>query len=317
MYRAFARGSNIRHACAAVALLGACLPAPANLDAEAASRLSGPEAPSVRPSPVTGPSTNGLAYDAAVEPDPARVAGFAASRPHVIDGAVADAIVLLRGGVCSGTPISGTVYVVTAAHCVLTESGDVTRRTIMRGGNAYTAVEVLVDANYHDHPTSQLDAAVLVMDQVIPGPATRVGAALPDIGEVWLAGFQPVDGSGELLRGHRHDDHPLLSASTGVPVEVSYRPAGCVDSAASLDVSPARVMVSCGLVPGASGGGLFSERDGELVLVGIVSTVTADLTANGVVPLAALHELLEHPDRYMHGFSPQHVHHEQVLHEHP
>jgi len=38
------------------------------------------------------------------------------------------------------------------------------------------------------------------------------------------------------------------------------------------------------------------------VLVGILSTVTADLSANGVVPLASLHELLEHPDRYAHGF---------------
>ena len=59
----------------------------------------------------------------------------------------------------------------------------------------------------------------------------------------------------------------------------------------------------CGLIPGASGGGLFVVNDGELVLVGILSTVTNDLTANGIVPLASLHELLEHPDRYTHRFA--------------
>ena len=62
------------------------------------------------------------------------------------------------------------------------------------------------------------------------------------------------------------------------------------------------MIVPCGLVPGASGGGLYAEQDGELVLVGILSTVTADQTANGVVPLASVQELLEHPDRYAHGF---------------
>ena len=58
--------------------------------------------------------------------------------------------------------------------------------------------------------------------------------------------------------------------------------------------------VHCGLIPGASGGGLFVVNDGQLVLVGILSTVTNDLTANGIVPLASLQELLEHPDRYAH-----------------
>jgi hypothetical protein len=70
-------------------------------------------------------------------------------------------------------------------------------------------------------------------------------------------------------------------------------------------------------VPGASGGGLFTENDGELVLVGIVSTVTADLRANGVVPMTALHELLDHPDLYRHEFSTQHMHREQVPADRP
>ena len=80
----------------------------------------------------------------------------------------------------------------------------------------------------------------------------------------------------------------------------------------ALKVSAARVTVPCGLVPGASGGPLFTEIDGKLVLVGILSTVTADQSTNFIVPLAAVHELLAHPELYAHGFSTEHVHHEQA-----
>ena len=317
MHGTSGRRPSVRRAWTAAALVVVSVAAPTNFDAEAAGTSIGAEAPSVRPASITGPTANESAHDNVVDPDRPRHGGFAASRPHLLDGTIADAIVRLRGGACSGTPISGTVYVVTAAHCVLTESGDVTRRTIVRDNAIYTAVAVLVDTHYHDHPTSQLDAAVLVMDQVIPGPATRVGSALPDSGAVSLAGFQPVDADGRLLRGRRLDDHLLPHTSAGIPAEVSYRPAGCIDSAASLDVSAARVMVPCGLVPGASGGGLFTELDGELVLVGILSTVTADLSANGVVPLTALRELMEHQESFRHGFSSQRVHREQVPNERP
>jgi hypothetical protein len=45
---------------------------------------------------------------------------------------------------------------------------------------------------------------------------------------------------------------------------------------------------------------MFTDVDGALVLVGIVSTVTLDLTSNGIVPLQALRELLRHPEKYWH-----------------
>ena len=71
-------------------------------------------------------------------------------------------------------------------------------------------------------------------------------------------------------------------------------------------------MMPCGLVPGASGGGLYTEVNGEIELVGILSTVTADHTANGIVPLASLQELLNNPERYTHGFGGGNAHHEQT-----
>jgi hypothetical protein len=218
----------------------------------------------------------------------------APEQPHLLHDPVGGLVVRLVGNVCSGTPITGTVYVVTAAHCVLTEDGSVTQRTVVRDHIRYPAVAVLVDTDYHDHPSEDLDAAVLIMAQVIPGPSVPVGAALPDTGSVTLAGFQPIDSNGSLLRGPRG----AIARGTALP----YRPAGCVDQADELDVSPERVFVPCGLVPGASGGGVFAEQDGETVLVGILSTVTADQSSNGVVPLSSLQELLAHPDRYAHGF---------------
>ena len=212
-------------------------------------------------------------------------------------------IVRVRGWNCSGTPITGTRYVVTAAHCVLTPTGEVTSRTIERDGIRYTAEAVLVDTGYHHDPNPQLDAAVLVMAEEIPGPSARLGSALPTTGEVTLAGLQPIDGDGTLLRGNSPDDRPLPTDATGNRTTVKHLTAGCVEAVSSLKVTPTRVTVHCGLIPGASGGGLFVVNDGQLVLVGILSTVTNDLTANAIVPLASLHELLEHPDRYTHRFA--------------
>ena len=55
--------------------------------------------------------------------------------PRVIGGDVADVLIRVRGGAfCSGTPISGTVYVVTAAHCVLDHEGRVAPRSVVRDG---------------------------------------------------------------------------------------------------------------------------------------------------------------------------------------
>jgi hypothetical protein len=233
------------------------------------------------------------------------------ARPHLLDGDVADVLVRLVGSVCSGTPITGTVYIVTAAHCVLTESGEITQRTVVRDHHRYPAVDVLLDTDYLEHPSEERDAAVLVMAEVIPGPSARVGSALPESGQVTLAGFQPIDSDGSLSRGHRSAVRPLPNGRTEAPVAAPYRPAGCVDAVQSLDVWPARVMVPCGLVPGASGGGLFIEDNGRLMLVGILSTVTADLSANGIVPLESLRKLLEHPDLYGNGFTTGRLHREQ------
>ncbi len=257
------------------------------------------------------PAAGAAAREQVVVAESTGTVDSALTQPHVLDDAFADVLVRLVGSVCSGTPITGTVFVVTAAHCVLTESGEVTQRTVVRDHHRYPAVNVLVDTDYFEHPSEALDAAVLIMAEEIPGPSAGIGSALPASGQVTVAGFQPLASDGTLLRSHRPSTHVVPKGASGTPDALPYAPAGCVESVRSLDVSPARVMVPCGLVPGASGGGLYTEHNGELELVGILSTVTADQSANGIVPLASLQKLLEHPDRYGDGFTTRHAHREQ------
>ena len=225
------------------------------------------------------------------------------TQPHVLlDDEVAEVLVRVRGSsACSGTPITGTRLVITAAHCVLDGAGEVTAVTVVRDGMEHTPRAVLVDPRYFAAPGPHLDAAVLVLDRAIPGAAATLGEALPTQGIVTLAGFQPIDTDGTLLRGTTYDNRPTPKGVTGGFVEIESLPSGCVDRASSIEVAPDELKIGCGLIPGASGGGLFAESGGNVVLLGIISTVGRDLSYNGVTPLAAVRELLNHPSEYTHA----------------
>jgi hypothetical protein len=221
--------------------------------------------------------------------------------PHVLDTNAGDTIVRVSGStVCSGTPLTGTKFVVTAAHCVLDEDGAIADRTTVRRGDVdYLPVSIVVDPRYHNSPDPLFDAAVLVMDQGIPGPSATLADRLPTEGTVTVAGLQPLDTDGSLLRGTRSDNRPSRrGVEHGIMIQAA--PAGCVHAASDVEITHHQVNVPCGLIPGASGGGLFVERNGELMLAGIISTVAYDLTYNGLVPLAALRHLLQHPIPYTH-----------------
>ena len=222
-------------------------------------------------------------------------------RPHVLDGDVAEILVRVHGSsACSGTPIVDTALVITAAHCVLDDAGEVTAVTVVRDGVEYTPQAVLVNTRYHETQSTLLDAAVLVMRHVVPGPAARLGDTLPTQGLVTLAGFQPIDTDGTLLRGTRYGQRPMPKGVTGGVVQIESLPSGCVERASAIEVADDQLKISCGLIPGASGGGLFAEQGGELVLLGVTSTVGRDLSYNGLTPLAAVHALLDHPGDFTH-----------------
>ena len=83
-------------------------------------------------------------------------------------------------------------------------------------------------------------------------------------------------------------------------ITIESAPAGCTVPTGSLSVSDSRMDIPCGLLPGASGGGVFIELDGTIVLVGIVSTVSVEVSSYGVVPQESLDELLRDQARYRH-----------------
>jgi hypothetical protein len=229
------------------------------------------------------------------------------SRPHVLDTPAGEVIVRVRGSaLCSGTPLTGTKFVVTAAHCVLDENGAVDGHTrVLRDGVTYTPVSVLVNPEYHSSPSPPLDAAVLVMDHIISGPSATLADLFPTERLVTVAGLQPLDTDGSLLRGTRVDNRPHPGGAKHGIFEIATAAAGCVHLAADAEIINDNVRVPCGLIPGASGGGLFVERNGELILAGIISTVSWDLAYNELVPLTALHQLLQHPIPYTHDLTAE------------
>ncbi len=99
---------------------------------------------------------------------------------------------------------------------------------------------MLVNPAYHDSPSPLLDAAVLVMDQVIPGPSATLGHEFPTEGPVTVAGFQPLDTDGSLLRGTRYDNRPLPQGANGGVVTIDSACAGCVQPASDAEITKAR-----------------------------------------------------------------------------
>ena len=132
---------------------------------------------------ATGSVSVGFA-DTLFVPDEQVAAGAqvgAFSRPAVLNTRVADVLVRVRGGAnCSGTPILGGTLVVTAAHCVIDDNGQVAAsRTVVRDGESYKPAAVLVNRQYHDLRHVRLDAAVLVMSEAIPARQRISGSGFP------------------------------------------------------------------------------------------------------------------------------------------
>ena len=189
---------------------------------------------------------------------------------------------------------------VTAAHCVLDTNGRVAAtQIVLSDGSERAANAVFVNVDYHDAPSPRLDAAVLVMAEILPGPAAIISDRLPEHGSVTVAGLQPIDTDGSVLRGTTVHDRPQPHRATGPVVRIDSAPAGCILDRAELIVTD-QLSAPCGLIPGASGGGLFAERGEDILLLGIISTVANDLTSNGLTPIATIHTLLADPGSYRH-----------------
>ena len=143
---------------------------------------------------------------------------------------------------------------VTAAHCVIDDDGEVAgSRTVLRHGVAYSVEAVLINPEYRDSPIPRFDAAVLVLDRIIPGPSATLGDAFPADGLATLAGLQPLDTDGSLLRGTRYDNRPHPSGATGVVTRIRSAAVGCESPVTALEITESQWRVPCGLIPGRVG----------------------------------------------------------------
>lgn len=214
----------------------------------------------------------------------------------------ADLLVRVRGvGVCSGSPIVGTNYVVTAAHCVLDPmTGTIGSRydlRVERDSQRYDIVEVLVDTTPRDGVDAANDAAVLVMETSVPGPGIHLPSSA-SFSSATLVGFQSLDSDGTWLRGNNYDDLDRIKGASAGIVYISSAPAACTVPTAMIESRKGFSWIPCGMIPGGSGGPFVKDSASGYQLVGVLSTVSYNLTHNGITPAAKVIELLENQDTY-------------------
>jgi hypothetical protein len=243
---------------------------------------------------------------------------FATSQPSVSEPRFATAeeasiLVRVRGqGVCTGAPIMGTKYVVTAAHCVLDKkTWELSTRYDVRveyNDQRFDVDHVLVDleAQPHDgamHP--EIDVAVLVLRTEIPGVGVELGVDKDALSGATLVALQTLATKDSFLRptDYKSLKAPKGASNSGV-ITYEAAPAACTVSAPEIEVREAGYLqIPCGMIPGGSGGPMIVKHAGKFILVGVLSTVNFELTSNGIAPVSAVARLLASPEKFMHDFA--------------
>jgi len=191
--------------------------------------------------------------------------------------------------------------VVTAAHCVVEKyTNKIGARydlRVERDGIRYDISEVLVDTAKTDRFNPAADVAILVLHEPVEGPGLLLTDSFTPEETATLIGYQPSSSEGSWLRGltySSHQDHMSSILKNHVPM-----PAACSLSDTDFKWSKNQHWwVSCGMVPGASGGPLIKSTPSGPALVGVTSSVDFELKFNGVVPVSKIHSLLDNQDAY-------------------
>jgi hypothetical protein len=221
-------------------------------------------------------------------------------------------VVTVRGvGICTGAPIEGTRFVVTAAHCLLDrETGEISTRhdlRVERDGTRYDIESVIVDpSSAVGRVVPARDAAILILTTRVHGRGVRIapvgvrgvdGYPVPadaSGGLAVLIGHQPVDVEGRFHRGKDYHDRRTLGGASPGAVYVGHVTAAC--DTFTHTRRDGFLLYPCGMVPGGSGGPVL-ER-GTNRLLGVISSVNRELTWNGVTPVDEIVRLLEREERY-------------------
>ncbi len=177
-------------------------------------------------------------------------------------------------GSCSGTLIAPSV-VLTAAHCVRTEKGRVRRVRVVRIGNPSAGTARAKVKTVHVHPGydpkrahAGNDLALIILARPVTDHVpVRIAAAADD--PTRQGERLTITGFGLSPRGRR-----LVLTRKLLGASLEYLPphgcfSGPVDDMAKTRLCAASV--SAGVCPGDSGAPALGERDGALVVIGVVS----------------------------------------------
>lgn len=215
----------------------------------------------------------------------------------------ADSLVHVRAqGNCSGVPIKGTSYVVTAAHCVLDNNtgkfAPELRILVEYRENTYRVSHVLVQET--PPPVvgvvqTDSDIAILVLTDQIPDIGVDLGQDADLEGGGVIVVYQSLESPREFYRPKKlADQWRPPDRSPGVA------PAACEFTKRQAKQIDNFWLIPCSMLPGGSGGPVFSIKENEYYLVGILSSVSDDMSYNGVAPISIVETLLSNQSLYTH-----------------
>lgn len=211
---------------------------------------------------------------------------------------------VLSKGKCSGIPIKGTLYVVTAAHCVLDKyTGKFTSKYDVRveyNDTRYDVSGVLVQeisAPTKGTVFSSTDMAVLVLTKSIPGIGVDFGSHEDIRTGGTLIGYQPLTNKDSFYHPSSHDK------LTSVGLTTTTAPAACTFTGSQVTAIKDFWSIPCGMIPGGSGGPVLVLKNGKLLLVGVLSSVDASLSSNGITSVSVAAAMLLNPDRYYYSLT--------------
>jgi len=201
--------------------------------------------------------------------------------PAAYNGSLSRYMVTVRDN-CTGSVINGSMSVVTAAHCVVVDGMIVGHLKVWIRGKEYWAENVSVDLDWRSKGAGE-DVAILWFKEPLPapslslatsfasGPYTALGNQMMGANKVILRRLGGPVGWGPLIGAQADPEYPRATKP------ISFRLSACTIPSATLQVfSDGRYGYPCGMIMGASGGGLIARTSTGYALHGVIQAEQHD-----------------------------------------